>query len=94
MRLPTEEFAAFIGIDWADAKHDIGLQAAGSEQRAWSPLDHQPETSNEWVSPLRMRCKGQPSAICLELHKGPLVSALRHHDFLVLFPGNPLTLAR
>jgi transposase len=28
-RLPTDEFAAFIGIDWADTKHDICLQAAG-----------------------------------------------------------------
>jgi len=29
---PNPEFAAFIGIDWADAKHDICLQAAGSRQ--------------------------------------------------------------
>ena len=26
-----QAFAAFIGIDWADAKHDICLQAAGAE---------------------------------------------------------------
>src|SRR5262249_13194324 len=37
---------------------------------------------------------GQPVAICLERNKGPLVSALRKYDFLVLFPINPLTLAR
>jgi hypothetical protein len=36
MRLPTDEFAACIGIDWADAKHDICLQAAGSEKRECS----------------------------------------------------------
>jgi hypothetical protein len=29
MKLPAErEFAAFIGIDWADAKHDLCLQTA------------------------------------------------------------------
>jgi transposase len=33
-------------------------------------------------------------AICRELNKGPMVSALRKDDFLVLFPINPLTLAR
>ena len=33
-------------------------------------------------------------AIGLELNKGPLVSALRTYDGLVLFPVNPLTLAR
>ena len=93
-RLPTEEFAAFIGIDWADAKHDICLQAAGTAKRECSILDHQPEAIDEWVSTLRTRFKGQPIAICLELKKGPIVSALRQHDFLVLFPVNPLTLAR
>ena len=26
-----EAFAAFVGLDWADAKHDICLQVAGSD---------------------------------------------------------------
>jgi hypothetical protein len=25
------EYAAFVGIDWADRKHDICLQVAGSD---------------------------------------------------------------
>ena len=29
--LNEEQFAAFIGIDWADAKHDLCLQAVGCE---------------------------------------------------------------
>jgi transposase len=32
--------------------------------------------------------------VCLELNKGPLVYALRKYEFLVLFPINPLTLAK
>jgi hypothetical protein len=55
MRLPTDEFAACIGIDWADAKHDICLQAAGSEKRECSTLDHQPDTINEWVSAIAQK---------------------------------------
>ena len=93
-RLPTDDFAAFVGLDWADAKHDVCLQAAGSETREFSVLVHTPETIDEWVSTLRQRFKGQPIAICLELNKGPIVYALRKYDFLVLFPVNPLTLAR
>jgi transposase len=93
-RLPTDEFAAFVGLDWADTKHDVCLQAAGSKKREFSILEHQPDTLNAWVSTLRTRFKGQPIAICLELNKGPIVSALRQYDFLVLFPVNPLTLAR
>lgn len=89
-----EAFAAFVGIDWADAKHDVCLQAAGSAKRESFMLEHTPETIDAWVSMLRTRFNGQPIAICLELNKGPLVSALRTYDFLVLFPINPLTLAR
>lgn len=89
-----EAFAAFIGIDWADAKHDVCLQAAGCDKRESFILEHTPEAIDAWVTTLRTRFNGQPVAICLELHKGPLVSALRKYDFLVLFPLNPLTLAR
>src|SRR5262249_57333915 len=41
-----------------------------------------------------MGFKGQAVGMCLELSKGPIVAALRQYDFLVLFPINPLTLAR
>ena len=75
-------------------KHDVCLQAAGSQKREFSVLEHQPDTIDAWVSTLRTRFKGQPIAICLELNKGPIVSALGKYDFLVLFPVNPLTLAR
>ena len=87
-------FAAFVGIDWADAKHDGCLQAAGSVKRECFQLEHTPEAIDAWVTTLRTRFHGQPVALCLELNKGPLVSALRTYDFLVLFPINPLTLAR
>jgi transposase len=89
-----EAFAAFIGIDWADAKHDGCLQAAGSAKRECFQLEPTPEAIDAWVTSLRTRCNSQPVAICLERNQGPLVSALRQYDFLVLFPIHPLTLAR
>jgi transposase len=93
-RLPHELFAAFVGIDWADAKHEICLQAADSTAHEFSALDHTPEAIDAWVCTLRQRFGGQPVAVCLELNKGPIVYALRKYEFLVLFPINPLTLAR
>src|SRR5947208_2728841 len=87
-------FAAFVGIDWADAKHDVCLQAAGSTKRECFQLEHTPEAIDAWVTTLRTRFNGHPVAVCLELNKGPLVFALRKYDFLILFPLNPLTLAR
>jgi transposase len=89
-----EAFAAFVGIDWADAKHAVCLQTADSTKRECFQLEHTPEAIDAWVTTLRTRFNGQPVAICLERNKGPLVSALRKYDFLVLFPINPLMLAR
>jgi transposase len=92
--MAQEEFAAFVGLDWADAKHDVCLQAAGTERREFGSLEHSPEAIDGWVQTLRTRFNGQPIAVCLELKQGPIVSALRKYDFLVLFPVNPLTLAK
>ena len=92
---PTgNDFAAFIGIDWADAKHDICLQAANAARRESSVLPHRPDAIEAWAGALRQRFQGQPIAVCLELAKGPLVYALQKYDFLVLFPVNPATLAK
>src|SRR5262249_1278700 len=88
-----EEFAACVGLDWADAKHDVRVQAAGTERREFGSFAHSPEAIAVWGQTLRTRFNGQPVAVCLELTKGPIVSALRNDDFLVLFPVNPLTLA-
>jgi len=93
-RESQEEFAAFVGLDWADAKHDVCLQATGTERREFLILEHRPEAIDAWVHTLRTRFNGQPVAVCLELNKGPIVSALRQYDFLVLFPVNPLTVAK
>src|SRR5215470_4226527 len=85
-----EEFAALVGLDWADAKHDVCIQATGTARREFLSFEHRPEAIDAWVQTLRTRFHGHPVAVCLELNKGPLVSALRHYDFLVLFPVNPL----
>src|SRR5262247_1119850 len=90
----SEAFAAFVGLDWADAKHAICLQAAGNVQREFLSLEHRPEAVHTWVQTLRTRFNGQPVAVCMELNKGPIVSALRNYDCLVLFPVNPLPVAK
>jgi transposase len=92
--LSEDQFAAFIGIDWADVKHDVCLLAVGSDEIEFSTLTHTPEAIAAWSSSLYQRFGGKPVAICVELDKGPLVYALREYDFLVMFPVNPLMLAR
>jgi transposase len=91
---PITEFAAFVGIDWADRKHDVCLLQAGSSERESSVLPHRPEAIAQWAEGLRQRFGDRPIAVCLELAKGPLVYALQRYAFLVLFPVNPTTLAK
>ena len=92
--LATEEFTAFIGLDWADAKHAICLQAAGSDKREVQVLEHRPEVIEAWATALLQRFAGGPIAIALELNKGPIVEALRKYDGFVLFHINPMMLAK
>jgi len=88
-----KSFSAFIGIDWADAKHDVCIQAAGDERREFSRLSHKVEAIDEWAQSLYRRFGG-PIAVALELSKGPLVYALQKYDFFVIFPVNPSSLAK
>lgn len=87
-------FAALIGLDWADGKHAICLQATDTAEREADELEHRPETIDEWARGLRQRFGGRPVALTLELAKGPIVYALRKYEFIVLFPLNPATLAK
>jgi transposase len=91
--MQKDGFAAFIGIDWADRKHDVCLSVAGSEKRERLVLEHRPTAIREWAEKLRRRFGGARVAVCLELTQGPIVSALLEHDFFVLFPVQPKTLA-
>jgi transposase len=87
-------FAAFIGLDWSDGKHDLCLQVPGAAQREAFLIEHSPEAIDEWARSLRKRFGGKPVAIALELAKGPIVYALRKYDFIVLFPVNPAALSK
>ena len=88
-----EACAAFGGLDWADATHDLCFQVAGATLREFLRLAHRPDVIDAWGCTLRTRCNGQPLAVCLARKKGPMVSALHNDDCLVLFPVHPLTVA-
>ncbi len=87
------EFTAFIGIDWSHTKHDICIQPAGSQEREFDRIAHQPQHIEQWAQEVYERFGGR-IAVVLELSKGPIVSALQKYDFLVLFPINPAMLAK
>lgn len=86
-------YAAYIGIDWADQKHDICLYDPTIEQFEFSVISSQPEAIAVWVEGLRKRFHGQSIAVCTEQKRGPLIYALCKYEFLVLYPVNTLLVA-
>lgn len=88
------QYAALIGIDWADSKHDICVLDVTTRQLEASILRHSSKSIDEWATALRVRLGGQPVAVCLEQSRGPLIFALLKYDFLTLYRVNPTTLAK
>ena len=86
--LTDKVFTAYVGIDWADSKHDICVEAAGDQQREFDCISHQVDQIDQWAQSLHKRFGGV-IAIALELSKGPIVYALQKYDFFVIFPVNP-----
>ncbi len=70
--LNEEDFVAFVGIDWADTKHDVCIQGADSEQREFAIIPHKVELIDDWAQSLHQRFGG-PIAVAVELSKGPIV---------------------
>ncbi len=85
--------ALFIGIDWADQKHDIYVidrNGKGFHRE----LEHSPENIDAWVGEMLKLADGQPIAIMLEQSRGALVYALMFREDVLLYPVNPKQLAR
>lgn len=87
-------FAAQIGLDWADTKHDVCLKTTVSDEFEYGLIQHSPEAIDEWARALQTRFNNQPIAICLELKTGPVVYALLKYHFITLFPVPPKALAK
>ena len=94
LQIQAEEFAAYIGIDWADKTHFVSLRAAGSQEVECHKLEQQPEALVQWVSDLQRRFPGGRVAVALEQSRGALIYALMRYQFLVLYPVNPKALAK
>jgi transposase len=86
------DFAAFIGIDWADQRHAWALQTTTQKAMAHGDLDHTREAVDAWATELGRRFEGRPVAIALEQSRGALLFALTKYAHFVLYPIHPTTL--
>ena len=82
------DVVAWVGVDWADQKHDFAARGAdGSEERG--TFSSRPEELHAWVARLRERFAGGPIVVAMEQSRGALRYALSRYDFLMLVPLNP-----
>ncbi|MGH7175714.1 MAG: IS110 family transposase [Minisyncoccia bacterium] len=86
-------YAATIGLDWADKKHDLWIQSADGGKPEHRLLEQSPEAIHEWVARLRQRCQNRPVALAIETSRGAVISALLAYDFIVIYPINPSQLS-
>jgi hypothetical protein len=88
------ELAACIGLDWADQRHLVCLQAAGSERVESRELEQKPDVLQEWLLQLRARFPAGRIGLAIEQFRGAVIHALIRYDFVVIYPINPKALAR
>src|ERR1700719_1473422 len=91
----SPKVAAFVGIDWADQKHDVVLRSAGDPAEP----EHQVVKSeinglNDWIAQMHERFgeKGKV-LVCLEQSRGALIYQLMAYELFELYPINPSQLA-
>jgi hypothetical protein len=73
--VPAEGVAAYVGIDWADQKHDVILRPASQPaQVEHSRITHEPEALMDWLGELQRRFSGHGKIlVALEQSRGALI---------------------
>jgi len=85
---------AWVGLDWADQRHEVRVQAVGSEKIEACTVEQKPEALHAWVAQLQARFPQGRIALALEQSRGAVIYALMNYDFLWLYPVPPKGLAR
>lgn len=87
-------FAAMVGLDWGDQRHDVALQATDAATVETCRLDHTPEAIAAWLTALAHRFHGEKIGVAIETSRGAMVHALLEATFVVIYPINPRSLKR
>lgn len=78
----------FVGIDWADKKHDIyWIHVNG--KCGHRVIEQSPEAIEELVAWMTEMAGGGPVAVALEKSRGPLQFGLMFRDAITLYPIDP-----
>ncbi len=81
-----------VGIDWADAKHD--LTVIDGKKTLHFRISSDTEDVAEMIDKLTAIAAGRPIAVCLEKGRVRIIYHLMLHDTLTLYPVDPKQAAR
>ena len=70
------EVVAWVGLDWADQRHTLRLQAVDSEVAESFTVEQKPPALHTWVAGLRARFPEGKIALALEQSRGAVIYAL------------------
>ena len=87
-------FAAFIGIDWADEKHTVCMQTAGGNSVQTREVLQTPEALSDWCNGLLAQFPNQKLAIIIEGNRSGLIYHLLGYSAFVIYPINPKAAAK
>jgi transposase len=92
--MKTNDYAAYLALDWGDSQHAFALQMAGTQETETGHFAAQPEAIHDWLKELEKRCPGGRVACAIEAGGDALVAALLEHRMLEIYPVNAAMSAR
>ncbi|MFT4940293.1 MAG: hypothetical protein ACI88A_003345 [Paraglaciecola sp.] len=57
------KFPAFVGLDWADKKHDVCVQIGKDCERSFEVISHSPAAIDQWIEGLHQKVSGNISVM-------------------------------
>lgn len=91
--LPEKPIAAWVGLDWADQKHDLEVRFTDGSQPLKKVIQHKPHVIDEFFLELHQQYPESQIAVVLEQSRGPIIYALMKYGFVKIYPINPAALA-
>jgi hypothetical protein len=84
-----KEYAALVGLDWADREHAWVLQWSDTGARERGRLEQTPEAVERWLSELMVRLDGRRIAVAIEQKHGAVVWMLLKYGCVEIYPIHP-----
>jgi transposase len=84
---------AWVGLDWADKKHQIVARFCDGSKSLREEVEHKPQVIDEFFLDLHHQYPHGKIAVVIEQSRGPVIYALMKYSFVEIYPINPKALS-